>query len=110
MQSSYLYVIGPDRSGPLKLGFSADPERRLKQLQTGHALPLYLYHSEPVAGSQARRLESLLHKSFNHRRQRGEWFDMIVADAISCIQIILIEHEPSELDVNPFGDIALNIG
>ena len=40
MTTTYLYVIGvPDR-GPVKIGISAEPELRLRALQTGYPFEL----------------------------------------------------------------------
>jgi hypothetical protein len=89
-----LYVIAASDQGPVKLGISNDPERRVRQLQTGHAAPLYLFHSEPI---EQAFLERRLHKDLAHVRTRGEWFDVSVSDAISYLRFSLIEHEPSAL-------------
>jgi hypothetical protein len=97
VKSHYLYVIGASRSGPLKLGISVNPDRRVNELQTGHAARLQVYHQEPVAPEKARVFESLLHKNLNHRRTHGEWFDVTVEQAIADIIFVLIEHEPSTL-------------
>lgn len=83
--------------GPVKLGISKAPERRVRQLQTGHAQRLHLFHTEPVAAASARMLEGLLHKSYNHVRLSGEWFDMTADEAIASVRFILIEHGESEL-------------
>ena len=92
---SFLYVVGNSVSGPVKLGFSNDPPKRLKQLQTGHAEKLELYYQHEV--NDGRLYEGLLHKTFNHNRRIGEWFDLTVDEAIAYIQFILIEYGPSDL-------------
>jgi hypothetical protein len=97
VEKSYLYVIAASPIGPVKLGISGDPERRLRQLQTGHAQRLHLHHMEPVAATQARLYEGLLHRAFNHHRLHGEWFNMATDDAVAYIKFILIEHEESDL-------------
>lgn len=94
---SFLYVIAAREQGPTKLGISDDPARRLKQLQTGHPETLMIFHKEAVDAPLAYYLERNLHKSISHRRLRGEWFDLAVAEAISHIIFTLIHYEPSEL-------------
>lgn len=97
MQESFLYVIGASAEGPVKLGFSAKPDRRLGQLQTGHAEPLCLFHTESVPVEKVRLYERLLHRDVGYQRVHGEWFNLTVEQAIANIQFIFIEHEPSEL-------------
>ena len=93
MENSYLYVIGYDTKGPVKLGISTDPERRLGQLQTGHAECLQVYHTAPVPMEKARLYERLLHRDMSHRRLRGEWFDLPVEDAIAHVEFTFIQYE-----------------
>jgi hypothetical protein len=88
-----MYVIGASPAGPLKLGISGDPDRRVGQLQTGHAERLQVYHREPVAAEKARLFERLLHRDINYRRTRGEWFDLTVEQAIAHIQFTIIEYD-----------------
>lgn len=64
-----VYCIGPV-AGPLKIGWSTDPEKRLSELQTGNAETLVIHAIFP--GSQA--IERGLHELFADQRLRGEWF------------------------------------
>lgn len=65
-----IYLIG-DGSKMVKLGWATDPERRLKQLQTGHPSTLKLLAFYPAR----RATEASLHQLFSDLRVRGEWFD-----------------------------------
>jgi len=68
----YLYCIS---GGELcKFGFSADPPKRLRALQTGSAEVLQLVHTIAVDVDSVRLLERTLHKEFANLRVRGEWF------------------------------------
>lgn len=87
-----LYVIGASPDGPVKLGISATPERRVSELQTGHADRLQLFHSEPI-GEKARLFERLLHRDIRYLRMVGEWFNMTVADAIQHVKFTVIEYD-----------------
>ena len=69
----YLYCIS---DGVLcKFGYSEDPSRRLRSLQTGSSSVLSLVHTIVVdCDLDIVRLERTLHKEFAHHRVRGEWF------------------------------------
>jgi superfamily II DNA or RNA helicase len=94
---SYLYIIAADAAGPVKLGLSATPERRLKQLQTGHPQVLRLFHKEMVSDDLVYFLEHNLHNDLRHLRLKGEWFTLTVDAALLHIQYTLIHYEPSAL-------------
>lgn len=88
----YLYVICESETAPVKIGFSADPNKRLRQLQTGHPAPLTLYHKEEVRKDQVRGLEKAIHKELSHRRKQGEWFSLSPEEAVSEIRHALIRY------------------
>lgn len=73
---SYIYIVYNGRYH--KIGVSAAPERRVKQLQTASAAPLRLLRTYPVNVKFARKLEQQLHRMLWQRRTRhnGEWFDL----------------------------------
>ncbi|WP_066781902.1 GIY-YIG nuclease family protein [Sphingomonas sp. CCH5-D11] len=64
------YFIGGD-DGPVKIGFSAKPESRLRDLQVGSPYPLKVL---ATIGSGA-RMEALYHREFASSRLHGEWFE-----------------------------------
>lgn len=77
--SYYIYFISEDRKGntPVKIGYSEDPKKRLKSLQTGNPNKLKLGISRPYeTEKEARLMEKCLHnigrKKF--RKLKGEWF------------------------------------
>jgi len=81
-----MYVIAASETGPVKLGISADPEQRLKALQTGHPQKLSIWHCEPVQADRIKLYERLLHRDNNHHRLRSEWFNMTTSDAAAyCV-------------------------
>lgn len=71
-----IYLIAPSpRNGKVKIGLTlGDPKRRLKQLQTGAADVLELLHVFEIPGGKTLKVEQDLHKQFNYRKHRGEWF------------------------------------
>jgi predicted GIY-YIG superfamily endonuclease len=86
VEQSYLYVISASTSGPCKLGRSNDPEKRLRQLQTGHSETLHLFHQELVTGSEISLMERALHRTIAFKRMRGEWFNITVEEAIAEVR------------------------
>ena len=57
-----------------KIGFAINPERRIKQLQTGNVETLILYGK--LKSKNYKELEKTLHKKFAAQRIRGEWFNL----------------------------------
>lgn len=100
---AYLYVIAASPDGPVKLGYSDRPERRMRALQTGRPDRLSLYHQEPVSATQARRYEQRLHRDLNHIRTGGEWFAMTTEQAIAEVRFTLIEYG---LELEPAGPVS----
>ncbi len=94
MKSQYIYVICEQTEAvtPVKIGFSANPEKRLRQLQTGHATPLTLFHQEEVPAQNVRALERAIHQELRHRKSRGEWFNLTPEDAVCEIKHALIRY------------------
>lgn len=92
-----MYAISSDKRMPVKLGISKNPDKRIKQLQTGHSDKLSIYHIEKVPADKVRLYEGILHKDLSLKRKQGEWFDITVEEAISHIKLTLMENEPSEL-------------
>lgn len=66
---SHVYFI-QTASGPIKIGISKNPGRRLSALQTAAHEPLTLLHS--TIGDEA--LEKRLHADLAEHRLDGEWF------------------------------------
>jgi hypothetical protein len=78
----YVYFIQEGGRGPVKIGLSNRPKRRIGDLQTGNPTELHLRHVVPGD----RRTEAVLHHRFEPARIRGEWFgDVIDADYLAII-------------------------
>jgi hypothetical protein len=65
-----VYVIRRPDSAEVKIGISADPVERLRQLQSSHSDKLELVASFAGKAVDERRL----HERFKEYRKRGEWF------------------------------------
>lgn len=89
---SYIYVIGPENEDIVKIGFSKHPQKRLKQLQTGHAVKLMLYYEFSINNAHVREMEKILHQTLQHLCSSGEWFKISAKDAESEIQFAVIKH------------------
>lgn len=87
----YIYVIS---SGPetVKIGYSADPQRRLGELQVGHENPLRIVHKERVPEDKAPILEKLIHVANRHKCIHGEWFALTHEQATREVQFAIIRH------------------
>ena len=70
----YVYVAKEEISGRYKIGISKDPERRVKQLNTGNPEKLILVASHKVT-HKGYLSEKRAHKALAENNMRGEWFD-----------------------------------
>jgi hypothetical protein len=70
----FIYIIGSDARQ--KIGVSSDPSQRLCTLQTGNSETLKIHYCFEVAEKTAFKFEKYIHREQNHKRLRGEWFDM----------------------------------
>ena len=69
-EPNFVYFIQSGASGPVKIGLSKAPARRVNKLQTGNPRELILRHVIPGD----RNIEDQLHNRFRAARIRGEWF------------------------------------
>ncbi len=80
----YLYAISESRAGPCKIGYAADPAKRLCELQIGNPRPLALVHA--CMSEHYRRAERIAHRraGLTHHL-RGEWFAVDIATAKEAV-------------------------
>ena len=66
----HIYFLRSMPDGPVKIGWSLNPDRRIKDFQTAHPFPLQIIRTiaAPMAGEKA------LHRHFKPLRLSGEWF------------------------------------
>ncbi len=85
----FLYVISDGTA--IKIGISKHPDKRVKQLQTGH--PNRLSIAFKLETQKAREIESHLHKILWEKRSRSakEWFKMDCEDWLKTYIISLNE-------------------
>jgi hypothetical protein len=65
-----IYFVQCGKGGPIKIGHSTNPRKRLRQLQNGSPYELRLLGV--LAGNLEKEAE--LHKQFSEWRLREEWF------------------------------------
>ena len=69
----------------------------MKNLQTGHPSKLKIYHVELIPDDQVRLIEQTIHKTINHKRLKGEWFDISLEDAIAEVKYARIRYLKDEI-------------
>lgn len=71
-----IYFIA-NQMGQIKIGMTNKLKQRVKQMQTGCAMPLVVYDILWTDGEvRARFLEHRLHRMFEKFRTNGEWFEI----------------------------------
>lgn len=70
---SYLYLIRDRATNAIKIGVSDNPQKRLRQLQTGSFGKLELLHTIECISHPAKHLEKRIHHWFRFNLKRGEW-------------------------------------
>lgn len=108
---NYIYFIyegEPNQADSVdifKMGFSADPRKRLSSLQTGNRRQLSIYRViECPDRKWAKALEYVLHKNYLTYNNRGEWFHIHTYE-INFICATVIDLLSSGLPLEHFEDI-----
>lgn len=84
-----IYVIGPHKKWPNKIGVSVSPAKRLNGLQTSVWEPLRIHHLFFARTfNDARRVESTVHDELEAKGKAlyGEWFDARPNEASDAIE------------------------
>lgn len=85
-KTPHTYVVGMEGSNLVKIGYAADPKKRLQSLQVGQPAALNLLWYTPGD------FEAALHRTFEAYRVRGEWFDLsTLGNAVEVIQWAVTE-------------------
>jgi hypothetical protein len=66
-----------------KIGVSINPEKRLKQLQTGNSYKLKLENIYLPKKLPATKIENVLHNKYRHLNIKNEWFNLELNDVIN---------------------------
>jgi hypothetical protein len=110
----YLYAIASKHQ--VKVGYSVDPKKRLKVLQTANQEQLKLEWQVYVGDceKEAKRQEKKLHRLLKQYHVRGEWFDIKAMYAIRSFRVrnYFVRQEEKGEEINMELDnqfFALNI-
>lgn len=90
-QDQGVYVIGA-AGFAVKIGIATDPERRLKEIQTGSPERLRIYAFVELASGLARAVERECHAQLDHLRKNGEWFDIEWREAVDLVRRVAGKH------------------
>ena len=101
--SSFLYVIS--NGDAFKVGFSKDPKRRLRQLQTGNPKKLQLVYTKEIEVAPVRLIEDIAHKSLKFTKVQGEWFKTDLEKITLELDFIKIRYDNEDTE----RDFALGI-
>tara|TARA_Y200000002_G_scaffold320947_1_gene280943 strand:+ start:372 stop:902 length:531 start_codon:yes stop_codon:yes gene_type:complete len=85
MTGQYVYIVAPNKEGPVKFGYSSNPEERLRQLQTGSPERLVLLNVRDFKEERfARFAEERIHHELRQFSTHGgyyEWFNISTIEA-----------------------------
>lgn len=93
---SYIYII--TNGTYFKIGFSKNPERRVKQLQTGNSDKLSLLYSVKIDIAPIKVIETIVHRQFPHKIS-GEWYSGNFEEIKQTIDYIKIRYDNEDTDI-----------
>jgi hypothetical protein len=70
--SGFVYAVAAGATGQVKIGYSTEPRKRVRNLQTAQTEQLQMVYLVPGTTE----LEAALHCRFQPHHIRGEWFDL----------------------------------
>jgi predicted GIY-YIG superfamily endonuclease len=70
----YVYLISDSNTYNYKIGISNNPEKRIKELQTGNENKLKIIHK--VLCENYKNVETALHNQYSFLEINGEWFEL----------------------------------
>lgn len=84
IKTASVYLM--ESKGIHKIGFSQNPEKRAKVIQSKEKAPVSVVYSREV--NKPYVLEQALHRRFRDERLSGEWFDLDTFDIDKAISLI----------------------
>ena len=99
---SYVYLIRNCENDTYKIGVTKnDPQKRVKQLQTGCSSPLDLLHVFET--NYPYRLEKMLHIQYTSQKECGEWYNLSLDQVNSFLDMCNnLQNTINSLLQNPF--------
>jgi len=87
MSPHFLYIVGPNDQGPVKIGRGSDAYGRVNELQIGNWVELHVLAAiETASRHDAVLLEGCVHAALGHAFVRGEWFAVSLAYAVQAVR------------------------
>jgi hypothetical protein len=93
--NGFIYAIRSGKSNLIKIGFSVEPQSRLKELQIGSPSKLELLQTWPGTRSDEKRIHLFLKKN----RVHGEWFQVDYDEAAYVIHTVTTYDPADDVDV-----------
>ena len=81
----YIYIIGFDEPGVVKIGSAQSPMIRLSELQCGNPFELRLRYVVSIYEGSPVLVEFATHRLAKTHNIRGEWFDLSAEDALAVV-------------------------
>ena len=88
---AYVYIVGWQAAGPIKIGYTTSIYARLAALQTSSPFALSVWMA--IRSSAAASIERACHETIKHLAMRGEWFDCTAEDAMNCLRVTATGHD-----------------
>jgi hypothetical protein len=80
MQKGHLYIIQSEE-GPVKIGISINPDHRIASIETGSGRYIVRQFVSPAIPAYD-ELEKEMHRHYQDKRLRGEWFSIDYQEAV----------------------------
>lgn len=93
----FIYII--ENNGVYKVGYSKNPQRRLKTLQTGCSNKLKLVYQLEIETAKTYIIEKIIHKSLSRYKVLGEWYKTDLDEIISSINFAKIRYDNDGTDI-----------
>ena len=83
----FIYIFGNNVKQSYKVGISKNPDKRIKQLQTGCPFSINVVYK--IETPHARKVESWFHQDYSDLNTSGEWFLLNPEDLTKAKKYIL---------------------
>lgn len=93
----FIYIIS--NGDNYKIGFSKNPKRRIKQLQTGTDVKLELKYFIEIEVAPVYIIEYIIHKVVKESRIQGEWFKQDFLKLKNTLDYIKIRYDNEDTEI-----------
>lgn len=103
-KKGFLYLIRDEFTAYIKIGISLNPNKRIKELQTGNSNQLTLLYS--IQTEYYMKLESTLHRHYKYLNITNEWFDLSINE-LNEIESVIDKYIKSMKSLDEFDNSSL---